>query len=482
MENRVTIENVQPTTNPMFLRYPPQSVPPADTRFQSFRRNAPQMYSTGSAALILVSGGMNIAWSCGLLHIQDFQTDTHIMICWHIAAIIGALVSSFALKRIQKRLIYLFSSVLTLIGGILFLTVYDLYGGIAAARYLNGFAVGLVFVPMMVLIGESVISEKRGEFAALVEMGSFALGIFLQTLFTAAYYDFTPTIYNEFGSTQVHGITVIVCGALSLLLSYFFFIESPVYHLLRNNENEAINCLRRLQHPSVYTHETHQQFDELKRYIDVNERIDSLAVPALLKLCLHRALVSLAFSPLTIIALVLASSVNVGPRDTWPLVIFGLLFWLGTLVPACIMDTVGRKKVLLIGALVFGVMAFVIGGIFFDLINLYSSSQMGIVMYMLFISAFFAGFFSAPSSAYLTEAFPLHLKPFYIAAAFAVQMLVLLIIGVCTFDRDSLEAYYITSGVFYVAFFAAGIVFLPETKQISLRNAQSKFTTLMNGW
>lgn len=482
MEARVTIETTQPTTNPMFLKYPPQSVPPANSWHERYRRNGPQTMSAGAASLVLVSGGMNIAWSCGFLQIRGFTSDTHIMICWYIAAIIGALVSAFATKHIKKKFIYLFSAVLTLIGGILFLTLCDEYGGVAAARYLNGFAVGLVVVPMIVLIGESVVPSKRGSAAGLLEFGSFAAGICLQAIFTAAYLNSIPTYNNTFGSAQVHGIVVIICGGLSCLLSFFFVIESPVYYLLRSDENEAIDCLRRLQRPFVYTLETHQHLDEHKRYIDVNERIDDLGVPALLKLCLHRGLISLAFSPLTVVALLLATSINVGPTDTWPLVIFGLLIWIGTVAASYAIDSMGRKKIVLIGALFCGVLALAIGGIYYDFINVFSSSKMGAVMYMLFILAFFAGFFSASSSAYLTEAFPLHLKTYYIAVAFIVEMLVLIIISVCTFDRDSLGSYYITFGVFYVVFFVAGIVLLPETRQTTLRNAQSKFTTLITGW
>lgn len=80
------------------------------------------------------------------------------------------------------------------------------------------------------------------------------------------------------------------------------------------------------------------------------------------------------------------------------------------------------------------------------------------------------------------EAFALHLNPYYIASAFIVEILVLLIIRRFTFNGKSLAFYFITFGVFYVVFFTSLDFFLPKTKQNSLRNTQSKFTTLLNGW
>ncbi|XP_036336222.1 uncharacterized protein LOC118746480 [Rhagoletis pomonella] len=305
-----------------------QDVPPADSWFARSRRNEPQTNSAGSATLVLISGGMNLAWSCGFSAVQGFMVNTHLMICWYIAVIIGALVSGSITHRMERKPIYLFSSFLILVGGILFVSLPHEYGAIAAARYLNGFAVGLVVVPTLVLIGEEVESSERGKAAALLEMGSFTIGIFLQICCIFAYSnsDTIPSFQYKFGSTELHGIFVIAFAVITFLLSYFLVIESPVYYLLHNDENKAIDCLRRLQRPFVVTQETYQQLEEHKRYIQDNSFNSDLMLPALLKMCLYRGLVSLSFSPLIILALLL-STLSYAGDDTRPYILFGVFLW-----------------------------------------------------------------------------------------------------------------------------------------------------------
>uniref|UniRef100_A0A0A1XB58 Facilitated trehalose transporter Tret1 n=1 Tax=Zeugodacus cucurbitae TaxID=28588 RepID=A0A0A1XB58_ZEUCU len=481
--------SVPPTGYAHSLQQPPQSVPPVEGWFARNRAIMPQMTSAGAAMLVLVSGGMNIAWSCGVTGVRSFRLERHIFICWYIAAIIGALVSAFITNRVSKRLIYLFSSFLVLIGGIFFVALAHEYGAIAVGRYLNGFAVGLMFVPMIVLIGEEVISSRRGMAAAILEAGSVTLGIYLQIVFTAAYAHKTTSFDNSFGPTQLHGIVVIVNAVLAFVMSYFLVVESPVQHLMENNELEAINCLRRLQRPFVVTQETYQRLEEHKRYIQANDPNGDKGIPALVKLCLIRGLVALSFSSVITSAVRFATlrytiKTVTWPSytikiDTWPWILFGLFLWLGTYIAAFALDLVGRKIVPLISALLCGILAIAIGAICKDLINNFSQSKVGSVLFMLFVLGLFASFFSSSSSAYLTEAFPLHMKPFYIALSFTVQMFVLLIIGVCKKDQNTFGAYFITFGVFYLVFFIIGFFCLPETKQDSLQEAQRKFRNFL---
>nr|XP_036220603.1 uncharacterized protein LOC118681162 isoform X1 [Bactrocera oleae] len=475
----IHVEDPVPATGFGYSPQPPQqTIPPTEGWFARNQANKPQMNSAGAALFVLVTGGMNIAWSCGFDNVQNFTTDTHILICWYVAAIFGASVSAFITNRVLKKLIYIFSAFLILIGGIFFVTLADKYGGIATARYLNGFAVGLVFVPMIVLIGEEVNSERRGLGAGILESGSIALGIFLQIVFAASFSHTTSSSNNSFGTTQLHGVIAIIYAVLAFVMSYFFVVESPVHHLMHNNEHEAIDCLRRLQRPFVVTQETYQRLEEHKRYIEASDPNGDKGIPALVKLCLHRGLVALSFSPTITAALLWASTVYAEQFVTWPWLIYGLFLWLGTCIAAFSLDSVGRKKTLLIGALLSGILAIAIGVIYNDFFNFFSSSKMGAVLYMLFVLGLFASFVNSASSAYLTEAFPLHLKPYYIALPFIVEMFVLLIISACTPDKDGLATYFITFGVFYLAFFILGFFCLPETKQVSLQEAQSKFRNI----
>ncbi|XP_017491713.1 PREDICTED: uncharacterized protein LOC108379869, partial [Rhagoletis zephyria] len=351
------------------------------------------------------------------------------------------------------------------------------------ARYLNGFAVGLVVVPTLVLIGEEVDSSKRGMAAALLEMGSFTIGIFLQICCIFAYSNSgaIPSFQYKFGSTELHGIFVIGFAVITFLLSYFLVIESPVYYLLHNDENQAIDCLHRLQRPFVVTQETYQQLEEHKRYIQDNSFNSDLMLPALLKMCLYRGLVSLSFSPLIILALLL-STLSYAGDDTWPYILFGVFLWLGSFIGAFLMDYIGRKKLMIIGALICGSMAIGAGVVYNDVINFMYSTKMGNLLILLFVMELFAGVFSSSSSAYLTEAFPLHLKTYYIALSYTVQMFVLIIITSCSYDENSLGAYFITFGVFYVVACLLGLWCMPETRKLTLREARRKFAPVLYSW
>ncbi|XP_036345705.1 D-xylose-proton symporter-like 1 [Rhagoletis pomonella] len=204
-------------------------------------------------------------------------------------------------------------------------------------------------------------------------------------------------------------------------------------------------------------------------------------LPALLKMCLYRGLVSLSFSPLIILALLL-STLSYAGDDTRPYILFGVFLWLGSFIGAFLMDYIGRKKLMIIGALICGNMAIGAGVVYNDVLNFLYSTKMGKLLILLFVMELFAGVFSSSSSAYLTEAFPLHLKTYYIALSYTVQMLVLIIITSCSYDENSLGAYFITFGVFYVVACLLGLWCMPETRKLTLREARRKFAPVLYSW
>ncbi|XP_067613005.1 hexose transporter 1-like isoform X2 [Eurosta solidaginis] len=417
----------------------------------SFTRH--QLSSTGSASFILITGGMNIAWSCGFAAIIGYQLDTHIIICWYIAAIIGAIVGSLITHRMATKPINMFSAFLVLIGGIIFVSAPHKYNAIAAARYLNGFGVGLVIIPTLVLVGEEVHSGARGLAASIIEMGAITLGIFLQIIFVAAFELTSDTIFYGYGFGSTH------------------LNESPIYYLLRNDETQAVECLNNLQHP----HSVRQELEEQKRYIESNSPAGDLAISALLNLCLYRSLIALSFSTFTTAGIQLASVKYLGPGLVWAYIIFGLMLWFGCFLSSFLMDSVGRKKLMLGSALLCGCLATGVGIIYNDLENIVYNYHMGMALYMLFGQELFAGIFRSVCSAYLTEAFPLHQKPYYIGIAFIVEMLVMLITASCVISVGNLGSYFLAFGILYLVYFAMGFVLLPETQKLTLREAQDKF-------
>ncbi|XP_037934641.1 hexose transporter HXT13-like isoform X2 [Teleopsis dalmanni] len=459
----------QPSYNP---NYPPQHAPPQTGWFERNQKNKPQSNSVGAAALVFMSGGMQMANSY-------YDSDDHFRVSWFIGAIIGTVFGAIICNYINKKILYLFSSVLVIIGGILFVSLPHELSGLISARYIDGIASGLLFAPLLVLAGEESVKSMRGMLASSVEAMSFALGIYLYLIFLSSWSSYTN---SAFSLTEMLGVLSIVYGLLALTIAFFLYVESPVFYLVRNEENQAIDSLRRLQRPFVVTYETYQQLEEHKAYVAHNKEM-SLGVsivsglPALLKLCMYRVLIALSYSYLTNVAFSIASIVSY-TGEVWTYIIMGTLRWMGVLVSVFMIDSVGRKKPMLFGALICGGMAIGIGVLSDDyFINWINKDRILTIIYLFFVFQFFVGVFIGPSSAYLSEAFPLAVKPFFIGIAFIVEMLVQIICVLASNYSDIPGFFYATASMFFVFFFV-GLLTLPETKRDTLRDAQIKFRKL----
>ncbi|XP_037933767.1 sugar transporter ERD6-like 8 [Teleopsis dalmanni] len=437
------------------------------------RLNQPQSNSIVAAAFIFMSGGMHIAYTF-------IPPDTHTSTAWFVGAIIGTIIGSTVCDFLGKKLLFLLSACFVILGGVLLVSLPNNNGALLAGRYIDGFASGLLFAPLLVLAGEESVKSLRGMLAALHETDSFALGIFVYFIPISTGSSNTD---QSLTSEQTLGIVSIFYGIMPLIIIFFYFVESPVYHLVHNDENQAIDSLRRLQRPLVITSETYQQLEEHKAYVAHNKEMSLLqsivyGLPALLKLCLFRSVVALSFSKMTNYAFATASLIGYSAA-TWTLIVMGLLRWLGVLISTHIMDTVGRKKVVLIGAIVCGGMAIGIGIIMDTPQNLMDEDKMRILLYLYFVFQFFAGICIASSSAYLSEAFPLVVKPYYIGIAFIVELLVQ-IICLTAFDFTDTASYFYVTAAIFLALFLYGLLTLPETKHDTLLEAQIKFKQLLH--
>ncbi|KAH8371380.1 hypothetical protein KR093_007124, partial [Drosophila rubida] len=438
------------------------------------RKNQPQWNALGASSLIFVSGGMSLVWGTGFaehsLHVELLKMDPHIQICWYGAALLGALLSAFLTHRTPQRPIYIFSSCLVLLCGVLFLTLPGRSNAIIAARYLDGFANGLVFVPTMSTVGELSVREMRGVLAASVEQLSCNLGVFIQLFYTAIWNSgWNLTIVAD----QVHGLLSIFFGVAALALALTLCVESPVYLLLRRSEQAAVVALRHLQRPSMVTSETFLLLDEHKRYVANNrelswwQSIQRSLVP-LLKILAHRSLYALSLTPLIWMALY-KTAVELTPYfHTWPYAVFGILRWLGSCSVVFLMDSGGRKKPSLFGSFAGGIFAIAFATLFQRTPHMISALS------MLFSLQFFAGVAHAASAVYLTEAFPLMVKPYLVAFVYVWELSIR--IGLCCFTPSATELanYFYVLGGISIAFFLLGIFCLPETKLTSLAKAHLK--------
>lgn len=342
-----------------------------------------------------------------------------------------------------------------------------------AARYLNGLANGLALPSTLSMAGEVVVFYKRGTYVSATEQMCCTLGIFMQIVFSVSW---SPD--NDLTADQLQGVLCTIYGAIALCLATVFIVESPV-QLLRQGDGElAIDALIRLQYPKAVTAETNDQLTEHSSYVAHNNALSPAqawcqALPALLRLCLLRALYAMSTSMLIVFTLTLASTRIYG-LSSGPYMLFGLLRLAGSCSGAFVQDTLGRKLTQLIGFMVCGAASIALATRFSteDFVRLPDLKK---ALWILLIFQYFAGLGYAPSSVFLSEAFPLSVKRMCIAIAYILELTIQLAVCYVELNVHTSGIYFYGLGVFTLLGFLFGHWYLPETKYLTLRQAQQKF-------
>lgn len=331
---------------------------------------------------------------------------------------------------------------------------YDL-NALTASLYLNGIANGLLFAPTLALAGEVAAFYMRGKFAASTEQLSFNIGILLQTLLC----DFLKPSYNHsdgFNPETVHGIIDCVFGFFGLCFAALLFIESPVDLLVAGREMAAHDAVRRLQ-IDFPPHSDLKQLEEHKLYVAQSERLTTeqsfvQAAPIFFKLGILRALNAMSISTFVFDLL---------NRWSGHYVTFSVCRLVGSFCGSIFVDVLGRKALTLVGLLISG--GFAVG----------TASQIFTYMHVFMLLCFFqffCGLAFTPSSAYLSEAYPLKVKQHFISFTFMIELLVFIILSIC----DPYEYILYVVGGICLAAGMLGILALPETRRTTLREAQQR--------
>ncbi|XP_017043647.1 uncharacterized protein LOC108089767 [Drosophila ficusphila] len=442
------------------------------------QKNKPQSNAVGAAGLIFVSGGMNIAWSIGFHGKLYYKTSDHNFAAWFIGAIIGAVLSCFLTNKVAKKYVLIFSSILVMIGGIVIASTRNNGDATLAASYLDGIANGLVFAPFLALAGEVSVSYMRGLVSASIEQMCFGLGIFLQIIYTQSWNASSYQSYNSFSAENMKGVLSIIYGLFALIIGSLLCIESPVIMLANNDEQAAIDALRRLQRPYVLTNETYEQLAEHKKYLAQNKDLSLAqsirqALPTFLRLVFLRGLNAMSISSFIFLSIQYSLKITYGKYGSGYLgwyIGFGVCRWMGNFVATFCMESLGRKKPTLLGLLVCSVLAFVIAAQY----NIRTYNTGNTIMLLVF--ELFAGIAFTATSPYLSEGYPLGVKQHFISFTFIAEMLVFIILVVIDWGHSQGATYFYVLGGMYLFGCIFGIICLPETRRTTLREAQDKFS------
>lgn len=362
------------------------------------------------------------------------------------------------------------------VSAIVTLAAYYNTKALIAARYLNGIAIGLTTVSFIMHASEIASEHFRG-FCLCLEQIGLAGGAYVQILYTALW-----SSDMDFNPYCLQGIFCIVFGVIALVLT-FTSIDSPVLHLRRGDEPEALNCIVRLYRPPVMTNEKQVIFNKLKEYVAMNESISLeqcflQSLSPLLRILPYRCMLSFIVALPIVIAFTWSEGVSTaGSVVNWPPILYGFLGFLGVLVEFTIIETIGRKAVSLFALFCAGGMTIGVGIIFNDALALINSTKMATACALLMIAQIFGGIFAPSATVYLGEAYPLRLKRYFIAFTVLAQYMVdLIIVCTFTFTPNNVFVYCLVTGVIMCVACLIFAFTMPETRKTTLQEAQQQFS------
>ncbi|XP_004525913.1 high-affinity glucose transporter HXT2 [Ceratitis capitata] len=434
--------------------------------------NAPQSIALVSDAFIFITGGFNLAISVGWTY---EIVDLHLSICWFNGVAIGAVLAPL-LTNWKRRRFSIFSPILLVnVSAIINMAGYYNTDALIAARYLNGIGIGLTTVSFIIHASEIASEHYRGYCMALEQIGLYG-GAYVQIICTS--YWSSGVDINIY---CLQGIFSIIFGVIALAVT-FTSIDSPIQHLRRGDEPEALNCVVRLYRPPIMTNEKQVIFNKLKEYVAMNESmslwksfIGSL-IPLLKVLCYRCMLSFIIAFPITLTLQWSESIGTAGSLVNWPPTLYGLIGCIGVLVAFTTLDPIGRKAVSLFSLLCVAGMYIGVGVIFNDPNSLFNSTKMATACALLMISNIFGGIFAPSTTLYLGEAFPLYWKSYFIAFTVIVQYVVdLIIVCTFTFTSNNVFVFCIATGVIMFIGCLVFAVTMPETRKNTLKETQEQF-------
>lgn len=452
----------------------------SDTRHESKLNgcclNRQRLHNIITGMVVFSYGGMDMAQGLGWNLYTGIPSTPEFQFSWFIGVIIGAILGALVVVHLPKIFFYLLSILLQLIDAIIFVSAPYNYNAIVAARYVGGVGIGLITVAFIIHNSEVAPNNERGKWCA-VEQTGLGLGIAVQVIMDS---NWNPAL--PIGNNQVHGIIGIVfaCVGIAVLVLH---VESPIFYLRRNNDRKANTCQWELLNKKANLEDCKVVFGENNLYVaeGTSETVChelTVAMVPFFKMFLCRSLVAFSFSLPLSSTIIASTMVWQGSMYSWPIILWRILRWIGTLIALSVMDTLGRKLLSMLGLICMGGLMLGMAGIFSDALNVASPEKMKQVCQICMAFQIFAGMFVSSTPAYLGEAFPLRIKPFLIAFIVCMEQLIHIIVIVTFGKTFDYFHYYLGVGIVLVISFLILTVMLPETRNMTLRQAGHRFRRL----
>ncbi|XP_053685688.1 uncharacterized protein LOC128735220 [Sabethes cyaneus] len=404
------------------------------------------------------------------------------ILVFHLGAIAGAAITAYLLATYYKQHIARFYYYAYIGAGVLLAArFFDLWS-IFIARILGGMAFGSAYLSTVIHAGEIASDELRSTIVGFVN-GSLMVGYLLHaTINSLILYD------DSMEPTQIYGIIAILAAVSSGVCATFLTRESPLFLLNREGEMAAADTIAKLRQEPIDSPVVFAELVEAKIVVlDDPEHHASLHKEGNLRplslLIICAIIKALSFNLIiNLLQLYAIDEINAW----WNIQDYNLAPVLMILIRLVVafagiqtVDRLPRKLLFTVPSFVSGVLLLV-AGIFYQTNRSELSSATVVPLFLVYQLVSASGC-SSTGDVYCSEAFPPKKKVLSVALVQSVEQLVHVVVLSIAFSPK----FSINEPIFGSILLAAGVpilvgsivlqVLLPETKDVSLRQARVLF-------
>lgn len=339
------------------------------------------------------------------------------------------------------------------------------------SRVLGGLAHGVVYLTVLIHACEVSVPRLRGMVVSSVHLCLF-VGVFMTS---SSLLPVEDTKSYEFDPTKAIGINGLICILSGMVIAIFYNLESPVYLIKKYQEEKAVDIMIQLRSESHETAEVRRDFNEFK-LMAIEDTKTSVNIfdrqnlwPLLVVFMLKTIFVASFNLPLNLEWLeATETDLYDGQTDPSGMCLSGTR-WIVIMVAMFVID-LRRMKIYLTSIVVCSIALFT--AVYVIDANI---EEPNIIKALAFVFQAFSGLgVGVLADIYATEAFNTKKKPFSIAFLSILEygLQILLVVDFFYFDFPLVAVMGAFGAVMTLGLLA---IFIPDTSNLSLRNARNRF-------
>ena len=436
--------------------------------------NKPFIYlSSAVAGLGGLLFGFDIAIISGTIRFfSEYFLLTEMETGWAVGSIsigagIGALISGKLSDYFGRKKLLLFSAFLFALTG-LGTGWAPNFNTFIFCRILSGVAVGSAALVCPMYIAEISPSSIRGRLISFYQL-SITLGVLIAYLTNYLLLDIGDNNWRWMFSSQS-------LPAMLFFLFLFFVPESPRWLIMKGKEYEAHRVITRSGNEYA-----ENEIRSIKKSFSIKENINlqlllNLRMVKLLFIGIVVAFFSQTGGPLISYAPEILGQVGMNEGSAFfQSTLIGLTLFLFTLIAIFTVDTLGRKKLLLFGALLLFIDTFLLA-----LAIRFSIDPLFQLILILFFIAIYAASIGPVTWVLLSEIFPNQLRGFGMSVATLalwISNFILLSSFPVLKTQVGMSVTFAVYSSMFLFYFVYLLFFVPETKNKSLEEIQAAFVS-----